>query len=63
MDDTVFNLIGLQKILKPFLKEIEVYEAYSGKKAIEIFLSQNETEEDAFDYVFMDVNMPEMSGI
>jgi CheY-like chemotaxis protein len=40
------------------LKEIEVFEAYSGKKAMEIFLSQTETEEEAFDYVFMDVNMP-----
>ena len=30
---------------------------------MEIFLSQTETEEEAFDYVFMDVNMPEMSGI
>jgi YesN/AraC family two-component response regulator len=45
------------------LNEIEVYEAYSGKKAIEIFLSKVETNEEIFDYIFMDINMPEMSGI
>ncbi|MBF0395288.1 MAG: response regulator [Desulfobacterales bacterium] len=53
VEDNIFN----QEVIKGFLKKYQVYLSKSGKEAIKIL------ENESFDLVLMDIQMPEMDGI
>jgi CheY-like chemotaxis protein len=56
VDDNKINLIVGKKILNELFENVDI--ASSGSKAIEFIL-----EGTTYDFVFMDLNMPDMNGI
>lgn len=63
MDDTSFNIIGLQSLLG-FLQNIQIEIAHNGKEAVEIMQKNASAEEKSkIQLVFMDINMPVMDGM
>ena len=61
VDDHLPNLIVLEALLSEL--NVKTTKALSGQEAIEIIQSQHEQNLAAFDLVFMDIQMPVMSGI
>lgn len=56
VDDSIMNLVLARSIVQTMLPKVKIFEADSGEKAIE-YLKKN-----TVDLIFMDVQMPEMSG-
>jgi PAS domain S-box-containing protein len=56
VDDSVMNLVLARSIVQNMLPKVKIFEVESGEKAIE-YLKKN-----TVDLIFMDVQMPEMSG-
>ncbi|QXW26455.1 response regulator [Acinetobacter johnsonii] len=61
VDDHLPNLIVLEALLSEL--NVTTTKALSGQEAIEIIQSRYEQELKAFDLVFMDIQMPVMSGV
>ena len=55
-DDNEFNILLIKQIVKNILPNAELYEAFDGKKTIELF------EQHKPELVFMDIQMPELNG-
>ena len=60
VDDTPFNIMGL-KMLLTNLQINNIDQAFNGQEALELIKNKNENE--GYDIIFMDVNMPIMDGI
>ncbi|XID74640.1 ATP-binding protein [Alkanindiges sp. WGS2144] len=61
VDDHRPNLMVLEALLNDL--GVEVTSANSGLEALELINIRHETQQPAFDLVFMDIQMPRMSGI
>ena len=61
VDDHLPNLIVLEALLGEL--NVTTTKALSGKEAIDIFQANIEEEKQPFDLIFMDIQMPVMSGI
>src|SRR5690606_24543868 len=61
VDDHLPNLIVLEALLGEL--NVSTIKALSGQEAIDIIQCRYEQEQPAFDLVFMDIQMPVMSGI
>jgi len=55
-DDNEFNILLIKQIVKNILPNAEIFEAFDGKKTIELF------EKYQPEIVFMDIQMPELNG-
>ena len=64
VDDEPFNLISAKMLMKANFPNIEVSTVLSGQEAIDIVTQRlHGIGSDAFDFVFMDLNMNPMNGI
>ena len=59
-DDEKIERTGLRLLLGKMDQEFEITEAVNGKEALDSF---RQSEQNEFDYIFMDIMMPVMDGL
>ena len=64
MDDSPYNLLVLQELIKDIDFDIEIYESMNGEDAVEKVLANRRlmTNQCEFTIILMDLHMPVMDG-